>query len=40
MVIFDRIVTNTGSQYDASTGQFIAPYEGLYFFTSTTLTAH
>ncbi|XP_071123055.1 complement C1q tumor necrosis factor-related protein 6-like [Mytilus edulis] len=39
MVILDRIVTNTGSGYDASTGQFIAPDEGLYFFTCTTPTA-
>ncbi|CAC5380966.1 C1QL [Mytilus coruscus] len=37
-VIFDKVVTNTGSGYDASTGQFVAPYEGLYYFTWTTLT--
>ncbi|XP_063419008.1 complement C1q tumor necrosis factor-related protein 3-like [Mytilus trossulus] len=37
-VIFDKVVTNTGSGYDASTGQFVAPYEGLYYFTWTILT--
>ncbi|XP_063399670.1 complement C1q tumor necrosis factor-related protein 3-like [Mytilus trossulus] len=36
-VIYDEVVTNTGSGYDASTGQFVAPYEGLYYFTWTTL---
>ncbi|XP_052066209.1 cerebellin-2-like [Mytilus californianus] len=39
-VIFDKVVTNTGSGYDASTGQFVAPYEGLYYFTWTTLSYH
>ncbi|XP_071120246.1 cerebellin-2-like [Mytilus edulis] len=37
-VIFDKVVTNTGSGYDASTGQFVAPYEGLYYFSWTILT--
>ncbi|CAC5380967.1 unnamed protein product [Mytilus coruscus] len=37
-VIFDTIVINTGSGYDASTGQFVAPYEGLYYFTWTIIT--
>ncbi|CAG2223756.1 unnamed protein product [Mytilus edulis] len=39
-VIFDKVVTNTGSGYDASTGQFVAPYEGLYHFSWTILTYH
>ncbi|XP_063399036.1 heavy metal-binding protein HIP-like [Mytilus trossulus] len=34
-VIFDTIVINTGSGYDASTGQFVAPYGGFYYFTWT-----
>lgn len=37
-VIFDTIVINSGSGYDASTGQFVAPYEGLYYFTWTIIT--
>ncbi|XP_063399034.1 cerebellin-2-like [Mytilus trossulus] len=39
-VIFDKVVINTGSGYDASSGQFVAPYEGLYYFSWTTLTYH
>ncbi|VDI65928.1 Hypothetical predicted protein [Mytilus galloprovincialis] len=37
-LVFDNVVTNTGSGYDASTGQFVAPYEGLYYFSWTILT--
>ncbi|XP_063419009.1 complement C1q-like protein 4 [Mytilus trossulus] len=37
-LVFDKVVTNTGSGYDASTGQFVAPYEGLYYFSWTVLT--
>ena len=32
-VVFDRIVTNVGSAYDAKTGYFTAPINGTYQFT-------
>jgi len=32
-VVFDRIVTNVGSAYDATTGYFTAPLNGTYQFT-------
>ena len=32
-VVFDRIVTNVGSAYDAKTGYFTAPVNGTYQFT-------
>lgn len=33
-VVFDRIVTNVGSAYDAKTGYFSAPINGTYQFTA------
>lgn len=38
IVVYDTVVTNTGSGYNPSNGRFVAPYEGLYFFSWTTLT--
>ncbi|XP_060591446.1 complement C1q tumor necrosis factor-related protein 7-like [Ruditapes philippinarum] len=32
-VIFDTVITNQGEGYDNSTGEFTAPYTGLYFFS-------
>ncbi|XP_076078937.1 complement C1q-like protein 2 [Mytilus galloprovincialis] len=37
VVVFDSVVTNTGSGYDPSNGHFVAPYEGLYYFSWTIL---
>lgn len=37
-MVYDTVVTNTGSGYNPSNGHFVAPYEGLYFFSWTTLT--
>lgn len=37
-VVYDTVITNTGNGYDVSNGHFVAPYEGLYFFSWTTLT--
>ncbi|XP_023662491.1 EMILIN-1-A isoform X2 [Paramormyrops kingsleyae] len=38
-IIFDKVLVNEGSHYDASTGIFTAPVEGRYFF-SAILTGH
>lgn len=40
VVVYDKVITNNGSGYDPSNGHFIAPYEGLYYFSWTTLTLH
>nr|XP_034307459.1 complement C1q tumor necrosis factor-related protein 3-like [Crassostrea gigas] len=37
-VIFDKVSLNEGKAYDKTTGIFIAPFEGIYSFTWTTLT--
>ena len=33
-IIFESAVTNVGEAYDKSTGQFTAPFKGLYQFSS------
>ncbi|XP_052105645.1 complement C1q-like protein 3 [Mytilus californianus] len=38
VVVYDTVITNTGSSYNPSNGNFIAHYEGLYFISWTTLT--
>ncbi|VDI57087.1 Hypothetical predicted protein [Mytilus galloprovincialis] len=40
VVVYDKVITNNGNGYDTSNGHFIAPYEGLYFFSWTTLAMH
>ncbi|VDI16411.1 Hypothetical predicted protein [Mytilus galloprovincialis] len=37
VVVFDSVVTYTGSGYDSSKGHFVAPYDGLYYFSWTIL---
>ena len=37
-VVFDQIVTNIGSAYDASSGIFTTPTDGVYVFAWTVLT--
>jgi|LakMenE01Jun11ns_1017448.scaffolds.fasta_scaffold9943595_5 hypothetical protein len=34
-VLFNDVITNIGSYYDASTGRFTAPVAGTYYFIST-----
>ena len=31
-IVFDRVVTNIGSGYDAASGRFTAPVNGTYQF--------
>jgi len=31
-VVFDRVVTNVGDAYDAESGKFTAPADGVYQF--------
>ena len=35
-IIFDRILVNEGNHYDAKDGIFVAPFNGIYFFSVTT----
>ena len=37
-VVFSRIVTNIGSAYNGTTGQFTAPSDGVFVFSWTLLT--
>ena len=37
-VVFNRVVTNIGSAYNATTGQFTAPSNGIYGFAWTLMT--
>ena len=37
-VVFNDVLINAGNAYDPSTGIFIAPNGGAYYFTSTILT--
>ena len=39
MVVFNRIVTNIGLAYNASTGYFLAPSDGVFAFTWTLMAA-
>lgn len=38
VVVYDEVITNNGYGYDVKTGEFIAPADGLYFFTWTSVT--
>ncbi|WAR30371.1 CADN-like protein, partial [Mya arenaria] len=37
-IVYGTITTNKGGGYNSSSGVFVAPYEGLYLFTSQTCT--
>ncbi|XP_061177412.1 complement C1q tumor necrosis factor-related protein 3-like isoform X1 [Saccostrea echinata] len=39
VVVFGKIILNTGNAYDGMTGKFTAPEDGIYSFTWTMLTA-
>lgn len=39
IVIYDKIITNSGNGYDPNSGMFTAPSDGLYHFAWTTLAA-
>nr|KAG5700135.1 hypothetical protein BaRGS_010442 [Batillaria attramentaria] len=36
-ILFDRVVINQGDAYNATLGEFTAPYNGFYFFTATAM---
>ncbi|XP_062576639.1 heavy metal-binding protein HIP-like, partial [Saccostrea cucullata] len=38
VVVFGKVTQNSGNAYNANTGKFIAPEDGLYFFLWTILT--
>ena len=37
IVIFDQVVTNIGNSYNPTTSQFVCPFDGVYSFSTTTL---
>ena len=40
IIKFDVVMTNIGGHYSSSTGYFVAPVEGTYFFLATTFSCH
>lgn len=36
--IFDTVLTNVGGHYSGTTGEFVAPMDGTYFFMATMMT--